>query len=83
MALRPQTYIRGLHRAGSYSVGGTGIYFRPYSTSAALLDANSSGLIVVGALFINGSTVGLTKNSTGIKLGARYLSTNTTGNATT
>lgn len=102
---RPQTYIRGLHRAGSYMVTGDGIFFTPYSTTVAAIDSDTTGIVLAGgvkvsnqanglivanstavnlkALTINGSAVYVTRNSTGYKIGARYISTNTTGNLTT
>lgn len=80
---RPQTYIRGLHRVGGLSVGSTGILYRAYSTTTPLTSANSTGLIVAGGMRLGTTAVYLTRNSTGYKIGARYISTNTTGNLVT
>jgi hypothetical protein len=48
-----------------------------------LLSANSTAIILPNSVRIGSKTSYLSSNSTGILLGARYLSTNTTGNATT
>jgi len=50
--------------------------------TAQKITANSTA-IIASALRIGTLASYITANSTGIKLGSRYISTNTTGNATT
>jgi hypothetical protein len=49
------------------------------------LTANSTAILVpaTGFQFASLSSLKITSNSTGIRIGSRYISTNTTGNATT
>lgn len=68
MAGHPQGTPRGL-------LGKTGI-----DIGATSLTANSTGLIVSNGLRIGSKAVFITSNSTGVKLGSKYISTNTTGN---
>ncbi len=67
----------GFISSGSVSVSG--------QATVGKLSANSTALLVpvTGFQFGALTTLKVTSNSTGIKIGARYISTNTTGNATT
>jgi hypothetical protein len=89
MSGHPNNSPRGLWAKTAGMVGADGLKFTPYSTATALLDSDSTGLAVAGGVKVGttiriGSTaVTISKNSTGYKIGSRYISTNTTGNATT
>ncbi len=48
-----------------------------------LLTANSTALILPNGVRVGTKTTYLTSDSTGIKIGSRYISSNTTGNSTT
>lgn len=48
-----------------------------------LLTANSTALILPNSVRVGSLASYISANSTGIKIGTRYISTNTTGNATT
>ena len=103
----PQNSPRGLFAKGRVHVGSSGVFFTGYSTTTALLDANSTSLKVTGGIQVSGkttskitgnstgivlaggiklsnkSTAVLTGNSTGVKLtGALYLSNKTTAKIT-
>lgn len=68
----PQNSPRGLFAKNRIDVG------------AQYMTANSTAVVFSGAVAFSGvSAKTITSNSTGIKIGARYISTNTTGNATT
>lgn len=68
----PQSSPRGLWSKGAMYVG------------THLVTANSTAVIIRDGLAIGTYTGAyITANSTGIKLGARYISTNTTGNTST
>lgn len=54
------------------------------SGNSVNLTSNSSGVLLSGGLQVSGLTAAkITANSTGLLIGSRYISTNTTGNATT
>lgn len=96
---RPQNSPKGLYRKRQIDVvdasgnitaltgNSTGLVLdkgvRLSSQANASLTGNSTGLVVSGGLSLNSSAVVITVNSTGYKLGARYISTNTTGNSAT
>ena len=48
-----------------------------------LLSANSTALILPNSVRVGSKTTYLSSNSTGVLLGSRYVSTNTTGNSAT
>ena len=54
----PQTSPRGLWQKGAIKVGADGLFFAPYSETSALLDSNSTGLLI-------NSTKALAANGTG------------------
>jgi hypothetical protein len=60
----PQNSPRGLHAKQKYDVGADGITFEDYSSSSALLDANSTALLVAGQVRVGGQ---------------RYIGANSTG----
>ena len=61
--------------ANSFSSG-----LRVSGKTVGTLTANSTGLLVADALRVGTKTTYITSNSTGVKLGSKYISTNTTGN---
>lgn len=67
----------GFISSGSMSVSG--------QTATGKLSANSTALLLpaTGVQMAALTTLKITSNSTGIKIGARYISTNTTGNSST
>lgn len=73
MAGHPQSSPRGFFAKKRIDVG------------AFTITANSTALVLpaTGFQMAGLSSLKVTSNSTGIKIGARYISTNTTGNATT
>jgi hypothetical protein len=84
----PQNSPRGLFAKGRVHVGSAGVFFTGYSTTSALLDANSTSLKVTGGIQVSGkSTSKITGNTTGIVLagGVRFSNKSTavvTGNST-
>lgn len=52
-------------------------------TTLGLLTANSTAMILPNSVRVGTKTTYLSSDSTGVKLGSRYISTNTTGNTTT
>jgi hypothetical protein len=89
MAIRPQSSPRGVIGKKALVVGGkeitansTGIIVDAVTIGAQAVTANSTS-IIVPALRIGALASYITVNSTGIRIGTRYISTNTTGNATT
>jgi hypothetical protein len=68
-----QNSPRGLFAKNNLKIG-------PFS-----IGANSTTMLfpATGLQMASLSSLKITSNSTGIKIGARYISTNTTGNATT
>jgi len=60
----------------------TAIIVPALTVATKAITANSTA-IILPALRIGALASYITVNSTGIKIGARYISTNTTGNATT
>jgi len=83
---RPQNSPRGLFSKKVFGIpntSGAGFIFEAYSATTPLIAADSNGLVLAGAIKITGTARLLTVNSTGWKLGSRYISTNTTGNVTT
>jgi hypothetical protein len=86
MAQHPQTTPRGLW-AGAYVVSSDGMFFSPYSTTTALVDSNSTALLVAGGVRVSGqANAMLTGNSTGLLVagqvrvsGQKYVGANSTG----
>lgn len=77
---RPQTYIRGLHRAGSYMATGDGIFLTPYSTTVAAIDSDSTGIVLAGGIQVSGATnARASGNSTGVLLNAGLMLSGKTG----
>lgn len=68
---RPQSSPRGLFAKARIDVG------------AWSITQNSTTLILPNSVRIGAKTTYLSSDSTGVKLGTRYISTNTTGNSTT
>ena len=60
----PQNSPRGLHSKKKYEVGAEGVIFTDYHATNALLDANSTGLLIPAQIRIGG---------------ARYINANSTG----
>ena len=50
----PQGSFRGLFQKKGLIVGGDGVIFTDYSSSTALLDANSTALLVAGGVRVSG-----------------------------
>jgi hypothetical protein len=89
----PQNSARGLFAkqaidigAQSLTVNSTGHIFEGAlfvsgQTTRGKISANSTSLILPGTLSITGAAAGatITANSTGIKIGAMYITTNSTG----
>lgn len=63
----PQSSIRGLFQKSGFIVGADGMIFSDYSASSALLDANSTGLVVAGKVRLNNAKY-MGANSTGFVL---------------
>lgn len=86
---RPQNSPRGNFGKHRVEIGAAdGLYFNDYSSSTALIDANSTGLKLAGALYLSAKTTEpITQNTTGIVFpdsvvigsGSRVISGNTTG----
>ncbi len=87
-------YVNGKTTGGKITANSTGATFAGTLTVTSFavvsnqatmgkLDANSTALILPNSVRIGSKTTYLSSNSTGVKLGARYISTNTTGNTTT
>ena len=72
----PQNSFRGLFQKKNLIVGGDGAIFTDYSSSSALLDANSTGLVVAGKVQLNSQKT-LGANSTGFILETRTTLPNT------
>jgi hypothetical protein len=82
---RPQNSPRGNFGKHRVEIGAAdGLYFNDYSSSTALIDANSTGLKLAGALYLSGkSTSMLSQNTTGLKVaGGLYISGQTAEPAT-
>lgn len=60
----PQNSFRGLHAKTQYRVGASGVIFEDYSATTALLDANSTALLVAGQVRVSGAGY-IGANSTG------------------
>lgn len=69
---RPQNSPRGNFGKHRIEVGAAdGLYFNDYSSSSALIDANSTGLKLAGALYLSGETTdAITQDSTAVKFSA-------------
>lgn len=95
MANHPQNSPRGLFgKSVLYAANSTGsVTATPYAAgvtfdggigvsgkSTGRLTANSTGLIIANGMRVGTKTTYFTSNSTGVKLGNKYISTNTTGN---
>jgi len=65
----------GLKVVGSLAVVGQAVFGK--------LDANSTAMILPNSVRVGAKTTYLSSDSTGIKIGSRYISSNTTGNTTT
>lgn len=95
MADHPQNSPRGLFTRNKITVAnstGNGT-MTPYNggitfdggialsgKTAGKITANSTGAIIADALRVGSKATYITSNSTGVKLGNKYISTNTTGN---
>ena len=92
MPAHPQSSPRGLFAKSSLLIGSqqltansTGVTFPGAIYPSGLtkaITANSTA-VILPALRIGSLASYITVNSTGIRIGARYISTNTTGNTTT
>lgn len=71
MAGHPQNSPRGLWAKRQIDFGAYSMTF------------NSTALILPNSVRIGSKATYLSSDSTGVKLGSRYISTNTTGNSTT
>jgi hypothetical protein len=69
------TFAGGIVAVGTVAVSN--------QATAGLLSANSTALILPNSVRVGTKTTYFSSNSTGVKLGSRYISTNTTGNSTT
>ena len=85
---RPQNSPRGNFGKWRAEIGAAdGLYFNDYSSSNALIDANSTGLKVYGSIYLSAKTTNpMTQNSTGFVFpaqiqvgGSKYISANSTG----
>ncbi len=65
----------GVNAVGSVAVSGQATFGK--------LSANSTALILPNSVRVGTKTTYLSSDSTGMKLGSRYVSTNTTGNSVT
>jgi len=94
MAGRPQNSPRGLFAKSRVDIGALSLTANSTAVTLSgglyvsgkakgLLSANSTGLIVGDALRVGTKAFYFTSNSTGVLLNSKYISTNTTGNATT
>ena len=65
---RPQNSPRGNFGKHRVEIGAAdGLYFNDYSSSTALIDANSTGLKLAGALYLSGkATDPITQNTTAV-----------------
>jgi len=79
----PQNSPRGLFSKKRVSFpSGANLFADNYSATTSVMRFNSTGVKVPGITLNNTSRV-ITSDSTGIKVGSRYISTNSTGNLAT
>lgn len=71
--------------ANSTGVNFSAAIFLTGQATIGKLSANSTAILLpaTGLQFAALTSLKVTSNSTGVRIGARYISTNTTGNATT
>ena len=95
MAGHPQSSPRGLFAKARIDVGATnltgnstgiiasGALFVSNQSTYGKLTANSTALLLPNSVRVGTKTTYFSSDSTGVKLGSRYISTNTTGNSST